>query len=400
MSITERARGDRAFADIGDWADKELISDVTNKVRAYKRDDVAKKRAGITVTPAEAIEFLKTFAPTRCWGCGVPLTWPGVYSTISGEKRCLRQYSFDRIDDSRAHEASNLIVTCLGCNVLHRLGSGPVACPRGCHSGWPYRAQPITSAAHAKLVKFHQNPEPELSLARSLKRALHSDLYPDSEWADLEDADAVVKTFGISANRPCAPLFRSLKFAGNAIELAFAARHNCLGNLLAAELEGYGFAPPRSGCWGCKEEGEPLGTCRACGVAKYCKKACQVSHWRAGHKTECTDWRNLKERHLPTGERAKPTSAEDLHSFDDANSRVSHYERWLAAKCEEAGDENTHRTPPISIKSSTSFPAQDKSSRMSTAAQLLKLYSDGVIDAEALNVALKSLPAAVAARPP
>jgi len=36
---------------------------------------------------------------------------------------------------------------------------------------------------------------------------------------------------------------------------------------------------------------------------------------------------------------------------------------------------------------------------MSTAAQLLKLYSDGVIDAEALNVGLKSLPSADAAQP-
>jgi len=36
---------------------------------------------------------------------------------------------------------------------------------------------------------------------------------------------------------------------------------------------------------------------------------------------------------------------------------------------------------------------------MSTAAQLIKLYSDGVIDAEALNVALKSLPSDVAAQP-
>ena len=36
---------------------------------------------------------------------------------------------------------------------------------------------------------------------------------------------------------------------------------------------------------------------------------------------------------------------------------------------------------------------------MSTAAQLLKLYSDGVIDAEALSVGLKSLPSAAVAQP-
>ena len=36
---------------------------------------------------------------------------------------------------------------------------------------------------------------------------------------------------------------------------------------------------------------------------------------------------------------------------------------------------------------------------MSTASQLLKLYADGVIDADALNVALKSLQPAAAAQP-
>ena len=49
-------------------------------------------------------------------------------------------------------------------------------------------------------------------------------------------------------------------------------------------------------CWypecptfsGASEADVPMERCSACKVARYCGRACQAAHWKAGHKQECS----------------------------------------------------------------------------------------------------------------
>ncbi|GFH55495.1 hypothetical protein CTEN210_11971 [Chaetoceros tenuissimus] len=43
----------------------------------------------------------------------------------------------------------------------------------------------------------------------------------------------------------------------------------------------------RDNCWECEQE--YVSKCSGCQCAKYCSKACQVKHWKGGHKGKCKD---------------------------------------------------------------------------------------------------------------
>lgn len=43
----------------------------------------------------------------------------------------------------------------------------------------------------------------------------------------------------------------------------------------------------RPACWHCKEKPVVFKPCAACRTDRYCGRACQVAHWKAGHKGEC-----------------------------------------------------------------------------------------------------------------
>ena len=40
-------------------------------------------------------------------------------------------------------------------------------------------------------------------------------------------------------------------------------------------------------CGQVPEEGETFSHCARCKVVAYCSRACQVNHWKGGHKKEC-----------------------------------------------------------------------------------------------------------------
>ncbi len=68
--------------------------------------------------------------------------------------------------------------------------------------------------------------------------------------------------------------------------------------LLLATLKAFG----RHACWnsecptcsGASEADVPVERCAACKQARYCGRACQVAHWKGGHKQECS------KQHSPT----------------------------------------------------------------------------------------------------
>jgi hypothetical protein len=177
-------------------------------------EDGRKRRKGTTMSFEAVMSFLERFAPARCWGCAVALTWTCRRGSDGLPLYCNRLYAFSLIDSQVAHSADNVRVVCRACS-LFKLGLGPKKCKHaGCHGGRP-RGEILTDSSAKALNDFHVNPEPELSNVLAWGGSL----------ADL---------LGIDRGLPYYRILTECEYKITYIEMAFAVRHNCWLNLFAS----------------------------------------------------------------------------------------------------------------------------------------------------------------------
>lgn len=113
-----------------------LRSRITGKINDYRRRDLTiaekfpKKNIGLkTITSNEGLELVQKFGKT-CPGCDCKMKFRG-YGPW-----CLYQFTFDKIDDEKIHDKSNLVLACYSCNASGYgvQKTGCVKCPKGVHA--------------------------------------------------------------------------------------------------------------------------------------------------------------------------------------------------------------------------------------------------------------------------
>lgn len=95
--------------------DKNIVSQVMSKLGSYKQQDIEKKIYDPTrlVLLKEVFELLES-CQLSCYYCSQQLYL--LYSNV----REKRQWTLDRIDNSKGHNKDNVLIACLECNLKRR----------------------------------------------------------------------------------------------------------------------------------------------------------------------------------------------------------------------------------------------------------------------------------------
>ena len=95
--------------------DKNIISQVQSKLGSYKQQDIEKKIYDPTsiVLLKEVFELLES-CKLSCYYCSSQLYL--LYSNVREKK----QWTLDRIDNSKGHNKDNVLIACLECNLKRR----------------------------------------------------------------------------------------------------------------------------------------------------------------------------------------------------------------------------------------------------------------------------------------
>ena len=94
----------------------------------------------------------------------------------------------------------------------------------------------------------------------------------------------------------------------------------------------------RKTCGNCgrrAEEGETFNHCSRCKVVPYCSKACQVHHWKNGHKQACQDAQEREEEQFVAEKLAAGTSKAQRPSNETPQEPRNSPGRGAAAEEEE-----------------------------------------------------------------
>ena len=95
--------------------DKNIVSQVMSKLGSYKQQDIEKKIYDPTrlVLLKDIFELLES-CQLSCYYCSQQLYL--LYSNV----REKRQWTLDRIDNSKGHNKDNVLIACLECNLKRR----------------------------------------------------------------------------------------------------------------------------------------------------------------------------------------------------------------------------------------------------------------------------------------
>ncbi len=93
---------------------KEMERDITAKIRSYGEQDARASRPPPSSLSLETALEKLVVSRGRCAYCRREL------SLLYKEARDPLQWTFDRVDNDLSHETSNIVVTCLACNLAKR----------------------------------------------------------------------------------------------------------------------------------------------------------------------------------------------------------------------------------------------------------------------------------------
>ena len=95
--------------------DKNIVSQVQSKLGSYKQQDIEKKIYDPTrlVLLKDIFELLES-CQLSCYYCSQQLYL--LYSNVREKK----QWTLDRIDNSKGHNKDNVLIACLECNLKRR----------------------------------------------------------------------------------------------------------------------------------------------------------------------------------------------------------------------------------------------------------------------------------------
>ena len=95
--------------------DKNIVSQMMSKLSSYKQQDIEKKIYDPTrlVLLKEVFELLES-CQLSCYYCSQQLYL--LYSNVREKK----QWTLDRIDNSKGHNKDNVLIACLECNLKRR----------------------------------------------------------------------------------------------------------------------------------------------------------------------------------------------------------------------------------------------------------------------------------------
>ena len=94
--------------------DKNIVSQVMSKLGSYKQQDIEKKIYDPSHIVLKDIFELLESCKLACYYCSSQLYL--LYSNVREKK----QWTLDRIDNSKGHNKDNVLIACLECNLKRR----------------------------------------------------------------------------------------------------------------------------------------------------------------------------------------------------------------------------------------------------------------------------------------
>lgn len=103
----------KLYFDINFENKKKLEKSLRNKINGYKSQDSRKRRNCILISKEELIEKL-LISKLKCYYCKQRML---LLYTINRDPR---QWTLDRIDNTKGHSDINTVIACLQCNLKRR----------------------------------------------------------------------------------------------------------------------------------------------------------------------------------------------------------------------------------------------------------------------------------------
>ena len=103
----------KLYFDINFENKKKLEKSLRNKINGYKSQDSRKRRTCILISKEELVDKL-LISKLKCYYCKQRML---LLYTINRDPR---QWTLDRIDNTKGHSDINTVIACLQCNLKRR----------------------------------------------------------------------------------------------------------------------------------------------------------------------------------------------------------------------------------------------------------------------------------------